>query len=149
VRRVAARLRLSRRDARRLAALVRHHLLFPEQLRTRASLRRLQTRVAPELLPDLLELRRADLASREASHRAPAAWDELVARLGPLPRGPTETRAPKLALSGRDVMERLQLPAGPEVGRWLARLRRRVLEHPEENRRERLLDWLGEAAPRD
>lgn len=43
-------------------------------------------------------------------------------------------------------MERLQLPAGPEVGRWLARLRRRVLEHPDENRRERLLDWLGEAA---
>jgi tRNA nucleotidyltransferase/poly(A) polymerase len=149
VRRVAARLRLSRRDARRLAALVRHHLLFPEQLRTRASLRRLQTRVGPDLLPDLLELRRADLASREASRRAPAAWNELIARLRPLEGGSTGTRAPKLALSGRDVMERLQLPAGPEVGRWLARLRRRVLEHPEENRRERLLDWLGEAAHRD
>ncbi len=148
VRRVAARLRLSRRDARRLGALVRHHLLFPERLHTRAALRRLVARIAPDLLPDLLELRRADLASRAPDRRAPPAWDELVARLGALPRGDAGARTPKLALSGRDVMDRLQLPAGPEVGRWLARLRRRVLEHPEENRRELLLAWLGGAANR-
>ncbi len=149
VSRVAARLRLSRRDRRRVAALVRHHLLFPEQLRTRAALRRLRARIGPDALTDVLELRRADLASRDPARRAPAAWEELVARLRAAEPGPGGPTAPKLALSGRDVMDRLALPAGPEVGRWLARLRRRVLEHPEENCRERLLDWLGEAAHRN
>ena len=35
---------------------------------------------------------------------------------------------------------------GPGVGRWLARARRRVLEEPGENQRERLLDWLRREA---
>jgi hypothetical protein len=36
----------------------------------------------------------------------------------------------------------LGIEEGPEVGRWLGRARRRVVERPEENDRERLVAWL-------
>ena len=41
-------------------------------------------------------------------------------------------------------MDEFGIAEGPEVGRWLQRARRRVLERPEENERERLLRWLRE-----
>ena len=65
----------------------------------------------------------------------------------------TETRArqqgqgvARLGISGRDVMKALGIPEGKEVGRWLRRARQRVLEHPEENERERLIAWIRRSA---
>ncbi len=144
VRRVATRLRLSRRERSALAGLVRHHLLFPDRLLTRHALRRMLARVGPDILAAVLELRRADLASREPSGQAPPEWGRLLERLRDLEAG--GTRAPRLAIGGREVMRTLALPAGPDVGRWLARLRRRIQEKPEENEPERLLAWLRDAA---
>ena len=50
--------------------------------------------------------------------------------------------APRLAIGGRAIMRELGLREGPEVGRWLARARRRVTENPEENEPAKLLAWL-------
>jgi tRNA nucleotidyltransferase/poly(A) polymerase len=145
--RVAERLRLSRRERRALAGLVRHHLLFPDRLVTRPALRRMLVRVGPDILSAVLELRRADFASRDPSGQAPPEWQRFLERLRDLDaRG---ARPPRLAIGGRDVMRTLALPAGPEVGRWLARLRRRIQEKPDENERERLIAWLREAARKE
>ena len=143
--RVARRLRLSRRQTQRLGQLVRHHLLFPERLETPASLRRMLRRVEPDILDDLIELRRADLASRESSREAPAAWRAAEARIRAARAEAKSRGGGGLAIGGADVLRVLDLEPGPEVGRWLARLRRRVLEHPEENQRDRLLAWLERA----
>jgi len=140
VARVARRLRLSNSQEQRLAALVRHHLLFPERLESPRSVRRMLRRVGRDILPDLLELRRADLASRGP---VPAAWDACEARIRELAQG--ERAAESLTISGEDVMRELGIEHGPAVGRWLARARRRVVEQPRENRRERLLEWLRAA----
>ncbi len=139
VERVADRLRLSRATRGRVAGLVRHHLLFPDRLETGAALRRMLRRVGPVLIDDLLELRRADYASRTPRGEVPEEWARTEARIrAATSRGP----APRLAVTGRDVMRELGVESGETVGRWLRRLTQRIVERPEENERARLLEWL-------
>ncbi|MFQ5513317.1 MAG: HD domain-containing protein [Myxococcota bacterium] len=147
VERCANRLRLSRRDRSRIAALVRHHLLFPERLESEKALRRMLHRVGRDILPELLELRRADLAARDPDGRPPPEWSEVERRIRALDAD--EPAEPKLAIGGKEIMHELGIGEGPEVGRWLRRLRRRVLEHPHENQRERLRAWLREGRRED
>jgi tRNA nucleotidyltransferase (CCA-adding enzyme) len=144
--RVAARLRLSRREHATVAALVRHHLIFPERLETDRAIRRMLARVGDDILPRLLELRAADLCSRGVPLSAPHGWQELVERIETLRAKERAARGGRLRLSGGDVMRVLGISEGPEVGRWLARARRRALEHPEENDRRRLIAWLRASA---
>lgn len=144
VQRVAKRLCLSRRTRARIENLVRHHLLFPEHLQSDASLRRLLRRVGRDPLPDLLELRRADLASRNESGTVPDAWERLERRIHALAYGPAGGSATPLAISGREIMRELQVPEGPEVGHWLQAAEHHILDHPEENERARILSWLRE-----
>ncbi|MBO8140959.1 MAG: hypothetical protein H0Z37_02105 [Firmicutes bacterium] len=47
-----------------------------------------------------------------------------------------------LAVGGRDVQAVLGIGPGPEVGEWLERLLQHVFEHPEDNRRDRLVHLL-------
>ena len=149
VRRTAQRLRLSRQSESRVERLVRHHLLFPERLRTGAAIRRMLRRVGRDILTDLLELRRADLASRDPEGRVPSAWEETERRIQELDHTTPSASPVRLALGGKAIMQEFGIPEGPEVGRWLRRARRRVLEHPEENERGRLLAWLRQARGAD
>jgi tRNA nucleotidyltransferase/poly(A) polymerase len=146
VARVAGRLRLSRREEKSVADLVKHHLLFPDRLATDRAIRRMLVRVGDDILPALLDLRRADLASRDPSGRAGREWEETVRRIEHERAGPKAPGGTRLRLSGRDVMRVLGIEEGPEVGRWLQRARRRVVERPEENDRERLVAWLRGAS---
>jgi tRNA nucleotidyltransferase (CCA-adding enzyme) len=145
VRAVAERLRLSRRDQNVVSRLVRHHLLFPDQLETDAAIRRMIRRVGRDILPDLLELRRADYASREDTGGL-AAWEAAETRIRELAESGPKTGAPRLAIGGRDVMRELGIEEGARVGDWLERATLHVIDHPEENERGRLLQWLREAS---
>ncbi len=144
IERVARRLHLSRRERKVIGALVRHHLLFPERLETERAIRRMLRRVGRDILPDLLELRRADLASRGP---VPAEWDACETRIRQLEKRERETG--RLAISGGDVMRELGIEHGPRVGRWLARARRRIVDQPQENERAKLLAWLRRAAEKE
>lgn len=144
IERVASRLRLSKRDERTIAALVRHHLLFEERLQTDAAIRRMLSRVGSDILGALLELRRADLASRGPVAKSWLRCEQRIRELADEQRAARSTRP--LAITGEDVKRELSIDEGPEIGRWLARARRRALEHPEENQRAKLLAWLRAAA---
>jgi len=118
--------------------------LFEDRLERDAALRRMVRRAGRDILLDLLELRRADLASRGT---VPESWLACEARI----RRELERQAnaaPGLAIAGEDVMRTLSVAAGPEVGRWLARAQRYVEEHPEQNERRALVAWLREADSR-
>ena len=149
VRRAARRLRLSRLSTSRVERLVRHHLLFPERLETAAAIRRMLRRVGRDILTDLLELRHADFASRDPEARVPSEWGETARRIRELAHSTPSVSRVRLALGGREIMQELGIPEGPEVGRWLRRAQRRVLEHPKENELGRLLAWLREAQQAD
>jgi tRNA nucleotidyltransferase/poly(A) polymerase len=141
--RVAARLRLSRHEHSTLERLVRHHLLFEERLETDAAVRRMLRRVGRDILEPLLALRRADLVSRGP---VPASWEDCERRIRERANRDSTPGVPTLAITGEDVMRELDIEAGPEVGRWLARAERRIVEDPELNLRASLLDWLRRAA---
>ena len=141
IERVATRLRLSNRDTALLHRLVRHHLLSPDRLATLSARRRMLRRVGRDILPQLIELRRADLAAHDPEGRVPRGWSDLEPQIQELLED--DARAPvRLAIGGKEIMMELGVKSGPDVGRWLKRLERRVTEHPEENERDLLLAWL-------
>lgn len=144
VARTAERLRLSRRERDRVERLVRHHLLFPDRLKSERAIRRMLARVGSDILHDLLELRRADVASRD-DRTSLEEWKAIETRILEQSRRERSDRSARLAIGGRDVMREVGIADGPEVGRWLARARRRVLERPDENERGKLLAWLRRA----
>ncbi len=142
----AKRLRLSKQERSRLERLVRQHLLYPDRLDTDRAIRRMLRRAGRDILPGLLELRRADYASRDPQGRVPADWEAAELRIRALERETRRTSPRRLAIGGKEIMRELGISEGPLVGRWLTRTRRLVLERPEENERERLLTWLRESA---
>lgn len=134
------RLRLSKREASGLERLVCHARL---DARDDRAIRRMLERAGRDMLDELLELQRAELALFDPAGEPPAEWGRLETRVRGIARGGAS--AP-LAVGGREVMQVLGIRGGPEVGRWLRRLHWRVVERPEENERERLLAWLERAS---
>ncbi len=147
--RVAARLRLSRRQLDVLERLVRHHLLAPRQLESAAAVRRMLRRVGIDILDDLLDLRGADLASRTSDGRVPSDWRDTAERILQAAAGLRTEPLEPLAIGGKQIMRDLGIREGREVGRWLRLARRRVTELPDENDAERLLAWIRESRKRE
>lgn len=116
--------------------LVDKHM-FTTQV-TDKGVRRLIRKVGPELVFDLLDLRRADVAGQGMGGKTDDV-DELEARI----KAELEKRPPfsvrDLAVSGHDVMEHLQVPAGPAVGKVLNHLLEQVLDDPTLNEKSALL----------
>ena len=139
---VGGRLRLSNSHRSALERLIRHHLLFPERLATERSVSRMLRRVGSDILPDLLALRRADLAARHPTGECPPEWLATEERIREGAYDSYMAGQQRLAIGGKEIMQELGVPEGREVGLWLRRARRRALENPEENDRGKLLAWL-------
>jgi tRNA nucleotidyltransferase (CCA-adding enzyme) len=123
--------------------LVREHPYHEEVEPTPASARRFLARVGREAAPDLLVLRRCDRLGRGF----PPPVDELARRdrfeqLVAAEWGSPVTRG-ELAVTGDDLLA-AGLPAGPGLGRVLARLLADVVEDPSRNTRDGLLQRAQE-----
>ncbi|MCI0405941.1 MAG: HD domain-containing protein [candidate division Zixibacteria bacterium] len=116
--------------------LVDKHM-FTTQV-TDKGLRRLIRKVGPELVFDLLDLRRADVVGQGMGGKTDDV-DELEGRI----KAELEKKPPfsvrDLAVTGHDVMEHLKIPAGPAVGRVLNYLLEQVLDDPALNEKSALL----------
>lgn len=130
------------------AKYVMHRLRFPNDLGTEVGklvemhmfttdvtdkgMRRLIRRVGIDLIFDLLDLRRADVAAMGMG-RTTEDVDVFEKQI----RDEIEKKPPfglkDLALSGSDLMEMLDIPPGPVVGKILDHLLERVLDVPEDN----------------
>jgi len=109
-----------------------------DRAETDAGLRRFLARVGREEARAFLELWSAwqpvypdRLGSRDVAARAQAILQASV----PL-------SISELAVDGRDLQAAGGVPSGPEVGAMLTRLWEHVLDHPEDNERERLLELV-------
>ena len=146
-REILLRWKLPHRDIERVALLVREHNWYYRDDWNDATVRRTIARIGPAELPTLWALRRADLRARgrlvaeglENQARLEARFEAELQRAAAL-------KISDLAIGGREVMEALSVPPGPVVGQVLAKLLERVLDEPELNTRERLLDLVPEAA---
>lgn len=143
-----ARLRFSNDERARIVSLVRHHLICYDASWSDAAVRRWIKRVSPDLLLELYELNRADVLAkgRDASDDLDrlAALKDRVAQA--LAAGAAMT-ARDLAVNGHDLMTELGIRPGPELGKVLAALLDEVIETPELNQRDTLLERARELAP--
>ena len=140
------RLRLPRAVREAIVLLVHEHLFDYREEWTDAAVRRFVRRVGLETLPDLYDLRVADAIATGADPPRVEAIAALSSRIETVlaARPPLSVR--DLAIDGRDVMEVLDAPPGPVVGRVLDRLLEEVLDDPARNERGALLGRVRELA---
>lgn len=129
-----------------VTTLVRYHDYSFDM--TKANLRRAICRVGEELFPSLLQLVQADTLAKSA-----LAQERQLPKLRQLEKMYREIREARectsprsLAITGRDLIAAGMEP-GPRMGQALQQLLEMVLEHPEWNTRETLLERFQELEP--
>lgn len=130
------RLRFSHDLGTEVGKLVELHMFTTEV--TDKGMRRLIRRAGLDLIFDLLDLRRADVAAMGMGHTT-----EDVDVFEKQIRDEIDKKPPfglkDLALSGSDLMQLLKIQPGPMVGKTLDYLLERVLDDPADNTREKLI----------
>lgn len=135
--RIANRLRLSKKDVQRIFILVRYHMFHYQEYHTDASIRRFIKRVGFEHIDDILDLREGDRlgsGARKTSWRLEEMKARVIEQLNQ-PMGLDD-----LDINGHDLMEKLGIKPGPVLGRLLDQLLELVLEKPELNEKEKLVE---------
>jgi tRNA nucleotidyltransferase (CCA-adding enzyme) len=103
-------------------------------------LRRFIRKIGQRLIPDLLDLRRADVQA-QGMGGSTGDVDEFEQEINDeINRKPPFGRS-DLALNGRDVIEIFSLEQSPIVGDVLDFLMEKVLDNPEDNSRDILIDY--------
>ncbi len=135
--RVLRRLRYPTRLRRHVTRLVREHAFAELDEPQPVDARRFLAEHGDELALDLLAHKAADLAAKERTageHAAHARFRELVEEARASPHSLAD-----LAVSGDDLIA-AGLREGPDLGRVLAALLAEVVEEPERNDRDLLLE---------
>jgi tRNA nucleotidyltransferase (CCA-adding enzyme) len=136
---ILRRLKFDNDTMKRVQTFVRYHDERPE-LDERA-IRWALSEIGTDAFPELFTLKRADTLGQseymrreklEAIDRFEAIYQEIMERKDPL-------TMKDLAVNGQDLMA-LGVERGPVLGETLKRLLAHVLDNPEENTRERLLE---------
>ena len=142
---VLVRLRFPNETVHNVCHLVKEHMFHYESNWSDAAVRRFIVRVKAECLEDLYDLRLADMYgmyNEKVDVRYSASvslLQELDERVKKELEKKTALSLKSLAINGRDLMA-AGIPAGKELGRILNELLDCVLEDPEMNERERLLE---------
>lgn len=136
---IADRLKFSSKEKDKLVKLVRFHQFTVDENQTDSAIRRFITNVGLEYVEDMIDLRVADRLGGGASE---TSWrlEEFKKRLVEVQKQPFSIK--DLKINGKDVMEKLNIPAGPKVGEVLEKIFNEVVEKNIENERELLLESL-------
>ncbi len=140
-------LRFPAQETARIGALVLHHLVRYTPRWSDRTVRRFVRRVTPALLPDLLKLYAADTRAKDPERYktipVPEEVAALLARIKQMEQAGDALSIHALAVTGKDVMRALGVPAGPAVGAALEALLERVIADPTLNERDKLLERLA------
>ncbi len=139
---IMQRLRASQRLTRDVVSLVEQQVPEGVDAWSEGDVRRFLAKVGLERLADVLDLAFADRMAREDDAHGLMALQGLQTRIAQeLERRPP-LRLQDLAITGRDVMNALNLEPGPLVGELLQCLHQQVLENPAGNEPNSLMDFL-------
>jgi hypothetical protein len=144
--RALRRLRFPSDDVAAISHAIRHHMFAYEPGWTDAAVRRFLRRVGPERLDLLLALRRADNAASGVGGAGDADERALVRRIQAVTAAHEGILAGRLAVDGHDLQRALGLGPSPALGAILDALLERVLDDPDLNRPEVLIDLARELA---
>jgi len=134
---IAKRLRLSSEEIERIFILVRYHMFHYQPENSDASIRRFMKKVGLENINDILDVREAD---RLGSGARKTSWrlEEMKQRMIEQLHQPFSVR--DLKIDGNDLMKELNLNPGKIIGEILNDLFEKVLDNPELNTKEQLLE---------
>ncbi len=135
-RRIADRLRFSKKETDKLIKLVRWHQFTVNENQTDSSIRRFIKNVGQENVEDMLALRVGDRLGGGATE---TSWrlEEFKTRLIEVQKEPFSIK--DLKINGNDVIRELEIKPGPKVGEILEKLFKEVEEKKIENKKEVLL----------
>ncbi len=138
VERIMKRLRFSADDTARVVNLVRNHMFYynVDEV-TAASVRRLIVKVGRENLSDLIDLRVADRLGSGVAKAMPYKLRHLQYMMEKVQHDPVSVKM--LKVNGDTLMKTLGLEPGPKIGAILDVLLSEVIEHPELNETDLLL----------
>jgi tRNA nucleotidyltransferase (CCA-adding enzyme) len=144
---IARRLKLANKERERVVALVGHHMFWYAPEWSDATVRRFIRRVGPDLLPDLFAVRVGDVIGRGNAEDPESELGELRRRVDQVLAEDQALSIADLAVDGADVMRVLGVPPGRIVGDTLRALLEEVLDDPELNQRDVLLERLAARRP--
>ena len=121
--------------------LIANHMFMITEEWSDSAVRRFIARVGPDNLDDLFEIRKADGGSR-GDRGIGEEVEYSRNRVDNVMREETAFKRNDLAVTGADVMEIAGIETGPEVGVILDGLLEAVLDHPEYNSREKLVELI-------
>jgi tRNA nucleotidyltransferase (CCA-adding enzyme) len=141
-RQIMVRLKFSNELTSRVSIMVAHHMFdYKRELSDRA-IRRFIKRVGAEHVDDLIRLRKADDVAHGRERDYGDRIEEFRGRIqAQIRRSPALTIS-DLALNGHDIMAVTGLTPGPRLGQILNKLLEAVIENPEYNQRQKLIEML-------
>ena len=135
---IMRRLKFPNRERERILHLIRQHMFHYTPDWSDAAVRRFIAKVGTDALEDLFSLRRADHYGTTGSY--PLKHDDSFERhIRRVLEADNVLTVSDLAVSGRDVMEELDLKPGKHIGTILNALLETVLDDPGMNTRAQLL----------
>lgn len=141
---ILTRLRFPNNLIEKVVHLIRHHMFFFEENWSDAAVRRFIVRIGPENISDLFELRKADIYGMHREKWNPESEsaksiENLKKRISEIESQKTALSLKDLAVNGKDLIA-AGIPAGKELGKILSSLFDLVLENPEMNKKDVLLE---------
>ncbi|MDR2796336.1 MAG: HD domain-containing protein [Spirochaetaceae bacterium] len=139
---IMTRLRYPNAGIEETAHLVREHMFNYTNSWSASAVRRFVRRVGEENLTALFDLRRADSFGMLGTEPPPELSLDFRNRIDSVLAAGRVLSRKDLAVSGRDLME-AGIPGGEKMGRILNSLLEAVLEDPEMNSKEKLLEMAN------
>ncbi len=138
---ILTRCKLPNAVVKDVAHLVAHHMFNYQEQWSDAAVRRLIARVGEGKIKDIIALRRADQIGmcRENARTFPEGLAAFAARVSAVLAAGRAFTVRQMAADGDDIMTRLSLGPGPQVGIILEELLQAVLDDPSLNEKEKLL----------
>jgi len=132
---ILERLKFSKNDTNKIVRLVRYHLFYYNAGEVgESSVRRLVSKVGPENMEELLQVRMADRIGSGVPKAEPYKLRHLKYVVERVAQDPISAKM--LKVSGNDIMDILKIQPGPKVGQILDILLGYVLSDPKKNKKD-------------
>lgn len=142
--RILKGLKFSNEQINRITHLIKHHMFYYTHEWTDGAVRRFIRKVGLEHMADLFLLRDADRAGNGTKQGIPKAFLDFKDKIEEILEKDNALKVTDLEINGNLLMENLKLKPGPIIGEILNYLLELVLDNPELNTFEQLLEKAGE-----
>ena len=141
---ILKRLKFPNDDIKKITHLIKHHMFYYTDQWTDGAVRRFLRNAGVENLKDLFALRDADRIGNGSKSGIPKAFLDFKDRIKEILEIDSALKVKDLDIDGNILMKELTLKPGPIIGEILNYLLEIVLDNPEINKRDTLLEKAKE-----